>query len=118
MIRGADGVPTAVWVDENRDGITERLSRVDGASDAVEELRDTDGDGVPDRRLTFGAGVEPIAGAGDEVTVTIQHTGSMPKTSMGHSFVLLAQGVEMADFGAAASRRRTATTSRPIGRPT
>lgn len=42
------------------------------------------------------------ATAGAEVTVTINHTGRMAANSMGHNFVLLAQGVDMADFAAAA----------------
>jgi len=43
-------------------------------------------------------------GAGDEVTVTVNHTGSMDATAMGHNFVLLDQGVELPAFGAAATR--------------
>ncbi|MEM6956882.1 MAG: plastocyanin/azurin family copper-binding protein [Myxococcota bacterium] len=42
------------------------------------------------------------AGAGAQVTVTVNHTGSMDANAMGHNFVLLAQGVDMAAFATAA----------------
>lgn len=41
-------------------------------------------------------------GAGDEVTVTVNHTGSMSAEAMGHNFVLLAAGVDVAAFATAA----------------
>lgn len=36
--------------------------------------------------------------AGQEVTLELRHVGKMPKEAMGHNFVLLAQGVDMAKF--------------------
>lgn len=36
--------------------------------------------------------------AGQEVTLTLVHTGSMDKAAMGHNFVLLAQGTDIAEF--------------------
>lgn len=35
---------------------------------------------------------------GQTVKLTLTHTGKMAKTAMGHNFVLLAQGVALADF--------------------
>lgn len=35
---------------------------------------------------------------GQTVKLTLSHTGKMAKTAMGHNFVLLAQGVALADF--------------------
>ncbi|MDQ8006723.1 MAG: azurin [Pedobacter sp.] len=35
---------------------------------------------------------------GQTVKLTLTHTGKMAKTAMGHNFVLLAQGVVLADF--------------------
>jgi azurin len=43
-------------------------------------------------------------GAGDEVTVTITHTGTLGVESMGHNFVLLKQGVDMSGFATAAQQ--------------
>lgn len=46
--------------------------------------------------------------AGKPVTLTLRHTGVMQKISMGHNFVLLKQGTNVAEFaGAAASARDT-----------
>jgi len=45
---------------------------------------------------------EMRVGAGDEVTVSIQHTGSMGVESMGHNFVLLKKDVDMTSFATAA----------------
>lgn len=38
------------------------------------------------------------AKAGETVTLTLTHTGKMPKTAMGHNFVLLKQGTDIAEF--------------------
>ena len=35
---------------------------------------------------------------GQTVILTLQHTGTMPVTAMGHNFVLLTQGTSLADF--------------------
>lgn len=40
--------------------------------------------------------------AGQTVVLTLNHPGTLPKESMGHNFVLLKQGVVMADFATAA----------------
>lgn len=40
---------------------------------------------------------------GEKVTLTLKHTGKMAKEVMGHNFVLLNQGVDMADFAAKAA---------------
>lgn len=40
--------------------------------------------------------------AGQTVKLTLKHTGQLPKEAMGHNFVLLAQGVDIAEFGASA----------------
>ncbi|MEM9157646.1 MAG: azurin [Verrucomicrobiota bacterium] len=40
------------------------------------------------------------APAGSNVTLTLKHTGKLPKMSMGHNFVLLKQGTDLAAFGA------------------
>lgn len=37
--------------------------------------------------------------AGQTVTLTLTHTGSLDKTVMGHNFVLLTQGTDIATFG-------------------
>lgn len=36
--------------------------------------------------------------AGEKIKLTLNHTGKLPKTAMGHNFVLLEKGVDMADF--------------------
>ncbi|MBO9584476.1 MAG: azurin [Flavobacterium sp.] len=38
--------------------------------------------------------------AGKLVKLTLKHIGKMPKTAMGHNFVLLKKGIDPADFGA------------------
>lgn len=38
------------------------------------------------------------AKAGEEVTVVLTHSGKLPKAAMGHNFVLLKQGADMATF--------------------
>ncbi|MEM7370752.1 MAG: azurin [Bacteroidota bacterium] len=35
---------------------------------------------------------------GQEITLTLKHEGKLPKTAMGHNFVLLKPGVDIADF--------------------
>ncbi len=42
--------------------------------------------------------------AGQEVTLTINHTGTASKEVMGHNVVILKQGVDMADFAARATK--------------
>lgn len=37
--------------------------------------------------------------AGKKVTLTLRHTGTMEKIAMGHNFVLLKQGTDIASFG-------------------
>ncbi|MEX2594609.1 MAG: azurin [Anditalea sp.] len=41
--------------------------------------------------------------AGQTVRLTLIHVGTMPKNAMGHNFVLLNQGVDLAAFGQAAA---------------
>lgn len=36
--------------------------------------------------------------AGQTVRLTLNHTGKLPKTAMGHNFVLIAGGTDIADF--------------------
>ncbi len=46
--------------------------------------------------------------AGKKVTLTLRHTGTMEKVAMGHNFVLLKQGTDVATFaGTAAMARET-----------
>ena len=42
--------------------------------------------------------------AGQTVVLTLKHVGKLPKTAMGHNWVLLTQGTEIPAFGAAASK--------------
>lgn len=42
--------------------------------------------------------------AGQEVTLTLHHVGKASKEVMGHNFVILQHGVDMADFAARASK--------------
>ena len=44
--------------------------------------------------------------AGKKVTLTLIHTGKMAKTAMGHNFVLLKQGTDVADFATEAVQSR------------
>jgi azurin len=37
--------------------------------------------------------------AGDEVVLTFEHVGKLPKESMGHNFVLLKKGTNVQEFG-------------------
>ena len=41
---------------------------------------------------------EIIVHAGQEVTLILHHTGKLPKTTMGHNWVLLQQGTDMQAF--------------------
>lgn len=40
--------------------------------------------------------------AGEEVQLTLKNVGELPKESMGHNFVILASGVDVATFGSEA----------------
>ena len=40
--------------------------------------------------------------AGQTVKLTLTHSGTLPKNAMGHNFVLLAQGVDVNEFGTSA----------------
>jgi len=42
--------------------------------------------------------------AGQTVVLTLVHTGKLPKTAMGHNWVLLTQGTDINKFGAAAAK--------------
>ena len=44
--------------------------------------------------------------AGSTVKLTLKHTGKLAKAAMGHNFVLLAQGTDVASFGAKAAQSR------------
>ena len=44
--------------------------------------------------------------AGDTVKLTLAHVGKLDKTVMGHNFVLLKQGTDMADFATRAAQAR------------
>lgn len=37
--------------------------------------------------------------AGEKIKLTLNHTGELPKNAMGHNFVLLEKGTDIADFG-------------------
>lgn len=43
---------------------------------------------------------------GQTVKLTLKHIGTMPKTAMGHNFVLLKQGVDLTEFGNAAAQAK------------
>lgn len=43
---------------------------------------------------------------GQTVVLTLKHVGKLPKTAMGHNWVLLKQGVEMAKFAQTAVQAR------------
>ena len=43
---------------------------------------------------------------GQTVVLTLKHVGKLPKTAMGHNWVLLKQGVEMGKFAQAAVQAR------------
>ncbi len=45
---------------------------------------------------------EITVSAGQTVVLTLNHTGKQPATAMGHNFVLLTQGTDMATFATAA----------------
>jgi azurin len=44
--------------------------------------------------------------AGQSVKLTLKHTGKLAKAAMGHNFVLLAQGTDVAAFGQKAAQAR------------
>lgn len=44
--------------------------------------------------------------AGEKVRLTLKHTGKLDKTVMGHNFVLLAQGTDMAKYAQAAMKAK------------
>lgn len=44
--------------------------------------------------------------AGQNVKLTLKHVGKLPKAAMGHNFVLLAQGTDVAAFGQKAAQAR------------
>lgn len=44
--------------------------------------------------------------AGQTVKLTLKHTGKLAKAAMGHNFVLLAQGTDVAAFGQKAAQAR------------
>lgn len=44
--------------------------------------------------------------AGQTVKLTLKHTGKLAKAAMGHNFVLLAKGVDVAAFGQKAAQAR------------
>lgn len=44
--------------------------------------------------------------AGTVVVLTLKHVGKMPKTAMGHNWVLLEQGVDMANFAQEAMKAK------------
>ncbi len=37
--------------------------------------------------------------SGEKIKLTLNHTGELPKNAMGHNFVLLEKGTDIADFG-------------------
>lgn len=41
--------------------------------------------------------------AGEDIQLTFKNVGTMPKESMGHNFVVLQPGVDLAEFGGAAA---------------
>lgn len=45
--------------------------------------------------------------SGKTVKLTLKHTGTMPKTAMGHNFVLLKKGVDVNEFGNAAAQAKS-----------
>ncbi|GAB5408120.1 MAG: azurin [Balneolaceae bacterium] len=45
--------------------------------------------------------------AGETVTLTLKHTGKLPKAAMGHNWVLLDSGTDVKEFATAAIRART-----------
>lgn len=44
--------------------------------------------------------------AGQTIKLTFKHVGKLPKTAMGHNFVLLQQGTDVAAFGSLAAQAR------------
>jgi len=70
------------------------------AADAVAELR-IEGNDLMQFNLK-----QLEVKAGQRVRLTLVHTGQMPAETMGHNWVLLAQGTDMADFGTKAAGAR------------
>ncbi|ATA73230.1 Azurin [Capnocytophaga canis] len=56
-------------------------------------------------QMTFNLS-EIKAKAGEKVTLTLKHVGKMPVTVMGHNFVLLKQGTDVAAFAAEALKAK------------
>jgi len=73
----------------------------------VEETKSAKEEGVTKVRLTGNDQMkynlsEIRVNAGDKVELTLEHVGKMSVETMGHNFVLLAQGTNMQEFGAKA----------------
>lgn len=49
---------------------------------------------------------EIVVHAGQKVTLTLKHVGKMAKTAMGHNFVLLKKGTDLAKFAAEAMKAK------------
>ncbi len=47
-----------------------------------------------------------VVKAGQTVKLTLKHVGKMPKSAMGHNFVLLKKGTDMAKFASAAMKAK------------
>ena len=117
---GAKGGTPALGKPLSRRAATRALLLTPFAGGALASLvgcggEDGGGDGTEpsgeERSFTLSVGDTPAfditemrVGAGDEVTVTITHTGELPATSMGHNFVLLQPGVTPSDFASAAAQ--------------
>jgi len=54
VIRGSNGVPTAVWVDRDQDGVVDQFLRIYPETQTIAELRDDDGDGLPEANAGWG----------------------------------------------------------------
>lgn len=77
---------------------TTSTSAVENAADnSVVELKLTAND-----QMQFNKN-ELRAKAGQTVKLTLKHIGEMPKNAMGHNFVLLKEGTDVAEFGNAAA---------------
>lgn len=56
-----------------------------------------------DDRMRFDQSEINVRG-GQSIKLTLEHTGQMPKSAMGHNFVLLKQGVNLSEFGREAAK--------------
>ncbi len=56
VIRGADGVPAAVWIDRDLDGVLDRFVHFDHRTGAIQELLDGDRDGFPEEHVQTSTG--------------------------------------------------------------